>query len=67
MDIESRKYHLIEKVMNLDEGQTKKLEAFLSEVAESELSTSLDRAISQVKSGKVTPHDEVKKKYEKWL
>lgn len=31
------------------------------------LSKSLDRALRQVKEGKVSPHAEVRKKYEKWL
>ena len=34
---------------------------------ESALSASLDRALQQVEEGKVTPHNEVRKKYEKWL
>lgn len=65
MDIETRKYHLIERVMHLNENELKNIEMFLER--ESELSASLDRAIQQVKEGKVTPHSEVKKKYEKWL
>ncbi len=67
MNIKARKYQLIEQVMNLDEEQIKKLESFLAEVSESELSASLDRALEQVKEGKVTPHNQVRKKYEKWL
>ena len=67
MNIQARKYQLIEQVMRLDEDQVKKLEKLLSAVSESELSASLDRAMQQVKEGKVTPHSEVRKKYEKWL
>jgi len=67
MNIEARKYHLIQQVMHLDEDQIKRLETFLAEVSESELSASLDRALEEVKKGKVTPHEEVRKKYEKWL
>lgn len=67
MNIEARKYHLIEKLMDLDEDQIKRLEKFLAEGSESELSASLDRAMQQVTAGKVTPHSEVRKKYEKWL
>lgn len=67
MTLETRKYHLIEQVMLLDERQLEKLENFLSQEAASELSASLDRALQQVKEGKVTPHDEVRKRYEKWL
>ncbi len=65
MNIEARKYHLIERVMHFDENEIDKIEMFLSK--ESELSASLDRALQQVEEGKVTPHNEVRKKYEKWL
>ena len=65
MNIEARKYHLIERVMHFDEKELDKIEMFLSK--ESELSASLDRALQQVAEGKVTPHSEVRKKYEKWL
>ena len=65
MNIEARKYHIIERVMQLDEDQLRKMEMFLGQ--EAELSASLDRALQQVREGKVVPHSEVKKKYEKWL
>ena len=65
MDIESRKYHLIERVMRLDENELNKVEMFLDR--ESELSASLDRAIQQVDENRITPHSEVRKKYKKWL
>lgn len=65
MNIEARKYHLIERVMRFDEKELNRIEVFLEE--ESELSASLDRALQQVEEGKVTPHSEVRKKYEKWL
>jgi len=65
MNIEARRYHLIERVMHFDENEIHKIERFLSE--ESELSASLGRALEQVKEGKVTPHSEMRKKYEKWL
>ncbi|MEM6816550.1 MAG: hypothetical protein AAF600_19535 [Bacteroidota bacterium] len=65
MNIEARKYNLIARVMHLNEKELDKIEMFLNE--ESELSASLDRALQQVKEGKVTPHSEVRKKYEKWL
>ena len=61
MDITSRKYHLIECVMKFNEEDSR-VETFLKE--ESELSASLDRAINQLEEGKVTPHKEVRKKYE---
>jgi predicted transcriptional regulator len=65
MDIKSRKYQLIERVMRLDEKELDKVEMFLDR--ETELSASLDRAIQQVDEGKITPHSEVRKKYQKWL
>lgn len=67
MNIQARKYQLIEQVMHLDEDQVKRLEILMAEVSQSELSASLDRGMQQVKEGKVTPHIEVRKKYEKWL
>lgn len=67
MNLQARKYQLIERVMHLNEDQLKKLENLIAEVSESELSASLDRAMQQVKEGKVTPHAEVRKKYKKWL
>ena len=65
MDITLRKYHLIERVMKFNEEDLSRVETFLKE--ELELSASLDRAINQVEEGKVTPHKEVRKKYERWL
>jgi predicted transcriptional regulator len=65
MNIEAIKYHLIERLMHFDENELDMIEMFLEK--ESELSASLDRALQQVKEGKVTPHSEVRKKYEKWL
>ncbi|MEM6641601.1 MAG: hypothetical protein AAF616_01365 [Bacteroidota bacterium] len=65
MSIETRRYHLIERVMQFDEKELKKVEMFLEK--ELELSASLDRALKQVKEGKLIPHSEVRKKYEKWL
>ncbi|MEM9328769.1 MAG: hypothetical protein AAGA85_24095 [Bacteroidota bacterium] len=65
MSIEVRKYQLIERVMQFGEKELDKLESFLA--SDSELSASLDRALQQVKDGKVTPHEEVREKYKKWL
>ena len=65
MNIKARKYHLIERVMRLDENELDKIEMFLDR--ESELSDSLDRALIQVGEGKVSPHGKVRKKYQKWL
>ena len=65
MNIEVRRYHLIERVMHFDEKELEKIETFLDR--ESDLSASLDRALTQVEDRKVTPHSVVRKKYEKWL
>lgn len=65
MDIQERKNKLIEKVRFLSESQLERVEAALKE--EAELDQSLERAILQAKKGEVTPHEEVKKKYSKWL
>jgi len=65
MTIEARRYRLIERVMHFNEKEIDKVEMFLDK--ESELSISLDRALNQVEEGKLTPHSEVRKKYEKWL
>jgi hypothetical protein len=65
MKLESRKYQIIERVMQFDEEELAKLEIFLSE--EQGLSESLERSLHQVRDGKVMPHEQVKKKYEKWL
>ena len=65
MNIEARKYQLIERVMMFNEDELKKIEDFLK--SESALSDSLDRALKQVENGQSTPHSEVRKKYEKWL
>jgi hypothetical protein len=67
MKIEVRKYHLIEQMMRLNEDQINKLEHFIAEVSEAELSASLDRSLKQAKERKATPHSEIRKKYEKWL
>jgi len=65
MDIQTRKYKVIEKVMHLSESQLEKIELALNH--DIKLEISLDRAIQQVKEGKVKPHSEVRKKYDKWL
>jgi hypothetical protein len=65
MDIQSRKYRIIEKVMYLNEEQLESLEATLNK--EVELDLALDKSIRQVEKGKVKPHTEIRKKYQKWL
>lgn len=67
MNLQARKYQLIERVMQFNEGELKKMETLLEELSESELSASLEKAMQQVQEGKTVPHSEVRKKYEKWL
>lgn len=65
MDLETRKYKVIEKVMGLSETQLERIESTLNDDIRLELS--LDKALEEVNEGKVKPHSEVRKKYEKWL
>ena len=51
--------------MHFNDQEIDNVEMFLDR--ESGLSNSLDKALQQVKEGKVTAHSEVRKKYEKWL
>jgi len=66
MNIQTRKYKVIEKVMHLSESQLERIELTLNE-DNTQLDMALDRAIEQVKEGRVKSHNEVRKKYEKWL
>jgi len=59
MNLEIRKYQIIEKVMGLSDVQLQKIEFILKE--ENLLDAALDRALAQVKEGKVKSHEEVKK------
>ena len=65
MNLETRKYQLIERLMHINEAQLERIEAFIEQ--ESKLQESLDRSLNQVKEGKIIPHVEVEKKYTKWL
>jgi hypothetical protein len=65
MNIETRKYNIIQKVMQSSDEQLAKIEELLLE--ESELEARLEKAMQKVREGKVKPHSEVRKKYEKWL
>lgn len=65
MDIQARKYKVIEKVMHMSADQLEKIETLLDE--EKALSAALDQAMQQVKEGKGRSHSEVRKKYERWL
>jgi predicted transcriptional regulator len=37
------------------------------EVISAEQQTAIDKAFAEMKAGKLTPHDELIKKYKKWL
>ena len=65
MNIQERKYTIIEKIMHLDEGQLGRIESILEE--DQEINAALDRSLKQVKHGKTKPHSKVREKYEKWL
>jgi hypothetical protein len=65
MNIETRKYLIIQKIMLSSDDQLAKIEEMLKE--ESELEARLEKAMQQVREGKVIPHSEVRKRYEKWL
>jgi len=45
----------------------KKSLLFRSKDSESALNKALDEAMDDIKNGRTVPHDEVRKKYEKWL
>ncbi len=65
MNIQVRKYRVIEKVLKLNNSQLEKVESTLENSLQLDLS--LNRATKQVENGYVKPHSEVRKKYEKWL
>lgn len=65
MSLKARKYKIIETVMHLNESQLQRMETFLKE--QEELDRILDQAEKDIQEGRVQPHEEVRKKYEKWL
>ncbi len=65
MDIQVRKYRVIEKVLKLNNVQLEKIESTLENNLLLDLA--LSKATKQVADGDVKPHSEVRKKYEKWL
>lgn len=76
MDIRTAKEELIDWIRNLDDETTiEKLKLVKDATAENgwweELSeaevASIERGLADEKAGRVIPHDEVKKRYEKWL
>lgn len=65
MNLQTRKYQIIEKVMHMNAEELKEIETLLEE--EKSLFVALDLAMKQIKEGSGVPHNEVRKKYEKWL
>jgi hypothetical protein len=65
MDIQARKYNLIEKVFHLAEPELIQLEEFLT--SNQLLKDSLNKSMTQKESGEYKSHSEIRKKYEKWL
>jgi hypothetical protein len=59
------------EIKNLDDPELialiKKLLLYRSKTSQRELNTALDEAFEDLAKGKTTPHEEVRKKYEKWL
>ncbi len=56
---------VIEKLKWLRENQAD-VDDLWSEISDIERA-SIDRGLEDIKNGMVTPHEKVKKKYEKWL
>nr|MBS0037236.1 hypothetical protein [Saprospiraceae bacterium] len=77
MNIKAEKLRLIEWLLNVeDQSVIEKLkwlkenktdvDDWWDEISDAER-TSIDRGLEDLKNGRVTPHEKVKKKYEKWL
>lgn len=73
MNIQAKKYQLIEWIMNLNDIKIINQLFKISEVSnwEDNLSEeeikSIERGLKDFKEGRVTPHEDVMKKYEKYL
>ena len=71
MNLKTRKYTAIEKIMNLDEGAMKKLEQSLNSILNESISIEqynreLDEAEAAIDKGEYFTQDEVEKKSNKW-
>lgn len=76
MEIEKDKLEIIKWITTLkDEASIEKLRMLMNsttkfdwwkEISEEELS-SIEKGLEDIKAGKMRPHKEVKKLYEKWL
>lgn len=56
---------VIEKLKWLRENQTEASD-WWGEISEAE-KASIDRGLEDIKHSRITPHEEVRKKYDKWL
>lgn len=56
-----------EKVLQYIKQLLQEEESGLSEKLLSEQISSIQRGLQQIKEGKTIPHEEVKKRYQKWL
>ena len=73
MDLEVRKYHFIENLVNVDESTLEKLEFVLKQAKTSSERISLeqynkeiDEAIAEVEKGEFYTQEEVEKMAKKW-
>lgn len=57
---------ILQQLINLKEQSKAKQADCFDQISEKEIQ-SIERALEDVKNGKITPHTEVRKKYEKWL
>ena len=56
---------LIEKIKFLKENESINLDSW-EEISQAE-KEAIDQGLEDAQNGKVTPHEEVRKRYEKWL
>ncbi len=71
MDLKTRKYTVIEKIMHLDEGAMKELEQSLSRILNESISIEqynreLDEAEAAIDRGEYLTQNEVEKMSKKW-
>ena len=71
MDLKTRKYTVIEKIMHLDEGAMKELEQSLSRILNESISieqynSELDEAEAAIDRGEYLTQNEVEKMSKKW-
>ena len=65
MDTVERREKLIAQIKLMNDSELDQLEAALeNEIA---ISEALERSAQQIKEGKLTPHSQVRQRYQKWL